>query len=135
MEKVIIVGFSATQKKGDESLRLAIACVLAKSISIIENKTHSADEFLGTVDSLIEIFGEDQLSEERFRKQIEETQKNFVLKFDESRRISNESVKILKDNIPWYDKYCKGKVGSKYCRRGFGKLSKPHTKKKWTRKK
>ena len=129
MNKVILIGAITNKEIERVLLREALTYTLAKALTVIDKKPHSQDELEDTVDNLIETLGYDILPDIKLSKDIQSIEREFEPK-EES---IVESIKILKKEGPWYNRFYKPRnhprVNDKY------KSFKPQTKKKGTRKK
>lgn len=112
--KIIKLDCTPNPNQGETTLKASIAMILAKAISMSDNKLHKPEEFMETADLLIEVLGEDTVKNIALSKEIEETVLEFKARPAECLMPTEKViVNAIKEETPWYDRfYKKGKNGS-----------------------
>jgi hypothetical protein len=92
--------------EGELTLKASIALILAKSISVIDKRKHSPDEFLSDAENLIELLGEDEAKAFTLRHETEPITFRFTSIPDSISGLMQKTiVKPVVDDTPWYEKF------------------------------
>ena len=105
MEKVKLNPVPPTNS-GLITLRASIALILAKSMSVIDKRSHKPEEFMETAESLIDIIGVEEAKCLTLRQEIEPKVLEFKLKPEEILNDKKTDI-IIKDldDTPWYNRF------------------------------